>query len=106
MDIIITPWGHPDKTRDLGLGITHIMTPSHGGMYISDPSVLPADVTATFCNGENWAEEDVEEVFVWALLWDKLDTSNIKNYTKKDMIEMARRNAKSVPQHASILKYL
>lgn len=85
-----TPWGPPQDQRDLGMGVTWVRTAGHGGLHISDPSILPDGVTATFLNGPHWAEEDNEAVIVAALLYDKLDIHLITSSSHEEIVESAK----------------
>ena len=102
-----TPWGNADTEYSLGCGLVAVNTPGHGGIYISDPSILPSDVTSTFANGRNWAEEDVEGCLVLALLYDKLDLSKYcPGVSKSKMIEYAKKSGEDYGKYSSILKHL
>ena len=102
----LTPWGNSDYEYELGCGITSYSTPSHGGLYIKDPSILPSDVTSSFINGSNWAEEDCEAVFVIALLFDRLNLGGYSSMSKSDFVEKAISIGTRYSAYSVILKHL
>ena len=103
-----TPWGKADSVKHLGSGVYLVETPSHGGIYLDDPSLLPLEITNTF-TGKQWAEEDCEMSCVIAMLFDKLDLSKAWNspQSKEEWMAMAKRNAKNYrDNYGAWLKYM
>lgn len=79
-------------------------TLGHIHIYLS---ILPSDVTSTFRNGRNWAEEDVEGCLVLAILYDKLDLSRYcPGVSKSKMIELAKNHGNNYSNYSTILKHL
>ena len=64
-----TPWGKPIESNEINDEIVHFATESHGGLLLANSlqESLPREVTNTFINGRQWAEEDIEAWIVFAL---------------------------------------
>ena len=64
---IETPWGHPDRSKEIAPGIVRYDTPSHGGYYVSPERVMtmpkPLREFEPFA-APNWYEEDCD----WAIV--------------------------------------
>ena len=58
-----TPWGTASSITDIGSGIKHVTTPSHGGYFVPNAKLasIPEEhqaVAASWSGSRNWYEED------------------------------------------------
>jgi len=92
-----SPWGRIDHVRELAPGIVMVVTPGHGGMWLSSDRLaqMPASLLRGSKHyrpedGPQWFEEDVEVHRPFLAFYDEL-ASHFGNYPKEKVEDALRR---------------
>lgn len=85
-----TPWGESDSEEVLADGITLVLTPSHGGIRLSDErqKQLPEGIE-NFLHDAEWWEEDLDWAIPYIAFQDAIGESTKNAWLFSKMMEGA-----------------